>query len=421
MPLVLKVYILPNWRFSVIVIVGTLDTKGDKTAYLKQVIESKGAETFVIDCGVLGEPLFEADIPREKVAEAAGSSISELNSLGSEAEAIRIMARGTSKVVAELYAADRLDGLLGVGGTMGTSLFLTAANVLPIGVPKAIFSTTAFSPYLRPELVPPDLIVIPAISDIWGLDDLTRRSLENAAGTILGSSSLYRESKDLRGRTFIGITTVGTSGLKYIVWLKPLLEERGNQVVAFHVGGGQGWSFERLIRQGLIKGVLDLCIIDFCPPSLTKWGFLSMAKRLESAGERGIPQIVTPGSVCEIAWPKSLDELPARFKKRKARQHNDLVWALERSLNEVAQTAELIAAKMNQGRGPRAIVVPKQGITEWDRPEQAFYNPKRIGVFTQALKANLSPEVELVELDLHINDQKFAEEVAKLYSSLVAR
>jgi uncharacterized protein (UPF0261 family) len=269
--------------------------------------------------------------------------------------------------------------------------------------------------------VPPDLIVVPAVSDIWGLDDLTRRSLENAAGVILGSSSLYREGKDLRGRTFVGITTVGTIGLKYIVWLKPLLEERGNEVVAFHVGGGQGWSFERLIRQGLIKGVLDLCIIDLCPPILTKWGFLSIAKRLESAGEQGIPQIVTPGSMCETVWPKSQGELPARFKKRKARQHNDLVWALERSLNEVAQTAELLAAKMNQGRGLRAIVVPKQGITEWDRPEQAFYSPKRMKVFTQILKSNLSPEVELVELDLHINDQKFAEEVAKLYSSLVSR
>jgi uncharacterized protein (UPF0261 family) len=402
-----------------IVIVGTLDTKGDKTAYLKQVIENKGAETLVIDCGVLGEPLFEADIPREKVAEAAGSSISELSSLGSEAEAIGIMAQGTAKIVAELYSAGRLDGLLGVGGTMGTSLFLTAANVLPIGVPKAIFSTTAFSPFLRPELVPPDLIVVPAVSDIWGLDGLTRRSLENAAGTILGASQIYKEGEDLRNRTFVGITTVGTSGLKYIVWLKPLLEAMNNEVAAFHIGGGQGWSFERLVRQGLIKGVLDLCISDLCPNSLTKFGFLSMAKRLEAAGERGIPQVIAPGALHAVYWPKSPDELPARFKGRTIRQHNDLLWGLGRSLQEVAQTAELIAAKLNKGSGPRTVVIPQQGITEWDRPGRAFYNPKRIKVFTKALKAKLSPEVTVIELDLHINDQAFAEEVAKIYSSMV--
>jgi uncharacterized protein (UPF0261 family) len=402
-----------------IVIIGTLDTKGDKTAYLKQVIENKGAETLIIDCGVLGEPLFKADIPREKVAEAAGSSISELSSLGGEAEAISIMAQGTAKIVAELYSAGKLDGLLGVGGTMGTSLFLTAANVLPIGVPKAIFSTTAFSPILRPSIVPPDLIVVPAVSDIWGLDGLTRRSLENAAGTILGASQLYKEGEDLRGRTFVGITTVGTTSLKYIVWLKPLLEAMNNEVIAFHVGGGQGWSFERLVRQGLIQGVLDLCIVDLCPDNIAKYGFLSVDKRLEAAGERGIPQVIAPGGLQGLLWPKSPDELPARFKRRTIRQHNDLLWGAERSLNEVAQTAELMATKLNKGSGPRTVVIPKRGFTTFDLPGEAFYNPKRSKVFTQALKAKLSPEVTVVELDIHINDRAFAEEVAKIYSSMV--
>lgn len=404
-----------------IVIVGTLDTKGEKVAYLKQVIENKGGKTLVIDCGVLGEPLFKADISREKVAEAAGSRLADLRSRRSEeAKAISIMARGTSKIVEQLFTAGRLDGLLGVGGTMGTSLFLTISNVLPMGVPKVIFSTAAFSPFLRPELVPPDLIVIPAVSDIWGLNALTKRSLENAAATILGVSQVYKEGEDLHSRSFVSITTVGTSALKYIIWLKPALEEMGNEVVPFHVGGGQGWSFEWSVRQGLIKGVLDLCIIDLCPANIAKYGFFSVAKRLEAAIERGIPLVVAPGSVFEIVWPKSLDELPARFKKRRIRQHNELVWSVERSLEEVAETAEFIATKLNKGRGPRAVVIPKQGFGTWDQPGEAYYNPVRSKVFTEALKARLSPEVTVLELDLHINDQAFAEEVAKLYSSLAS-
>jgi uncharacterized protein (UPF0261 family) len=404
-----------------IVIVGTLDTKGEKIAYLKRVIESKGGKTLVIDCGVLGEPLFKADISGERVAEAAGSRLDDLRSLGSkEAKVMDIMARGAAKIVAELYSAGGLDGLLGIGGTMGTSLFLSVTQVIPVGVPKVIFSTAAFSPFLRPELVPPDLIVIPAVSDIWGLNALTKRSLENAATTILGVSQVYKEGEDLHSRSFVGITTVGTSALKYIIWLKPALEEMGNEVVPFHVGGGQGWSLEWSVRQGLIKGVLDLCIIDLCPPNIAEYGFFSVGERLEAAIERGIPLVVAPGSVFEIVWPESLNKLPARFKKRRMRQHNELVWSVEKSPREVAETAELMAAKLNKGRGPRTVVIPKRGFGTWDRPGEVFYNPKRSKVFTEALKARLSPEVTVLELDLHINDQAFAEEAAKLYSSLAS-
>jgi uncharacterized protein (UPF0261 family) len=402
-----------------IVIVGTLDTKGDKIAYLKQQIEAMGGKTLVIDCGVLDEPFFKADILREEVAEAAGRRLSDLRSLGSEAEAIKIMAQGTSKIVAELYTSGKLGGLLGVGGTMGTSLFLSVANVLPIGVPKAIFSTTAFSPFLRPGIVPPDLIVIPAVSDIWGINSLTKRTLENAAGTILGATQAYRGGEGLKGKNFIGITTVGTSALKYIIWLKPALEKQGYEVAAFHIGGGQGWTFEWLIRQGLIKGALDLCTYDLCPDNIAKYGFLSTGGRLEAASEQGIPQVIAPGGICELAWPRPFDALPARFKRRINHQHNELAWAVERSLNEVAQTAELMAVKLNKGRGPRVVVVPKQGFYGWDRPGDVLYNPKKTKVFTQALKAKLSPEVTVVELDLHINDQAFAEEVARIFSSMV--
>ncbi|MEA2085524.1 MAG: Tm-1-like ATP-binding domain-containing protein, partial [Chloroflexota bacterium] len=158
-----------------IVILGTLDTKGDKIAYIKQLLEARGAKTLVIDGGVLGTPLFEADISREEVIRSTGRSLGEIGSLGEEAEAIRIMAEGASRIVADLYSSGELEGIIGVGGTMGTSLFLAVTAVLPVGVPKVIFSTTAFSSHLRPELVPPDLIVIPAVSDVWGLSSLARR------------------------------------------------------------------------------------------------------------------------------------------------------------------------------------------------------------------------------------------------------
>jgi len=406
-----------------IVIVGTLDTKGDKIAYLKQLIEKKGSKTLIVDCGVLGEPLFKADISREEVAKAAGKSIAEIRSLGSEAEAIRVMTQGTSKIVAELYSSGRLDGLLGAGGTMATSLFMPVANLLPVGVPKVFFATTAFSNLLRPGVVPPDLIVIPAVSDIWGISSLTKRTLENAAGAILGATQMYKEGESLKGKHFVGITTLGTSELKYIVWLKPRLEEMKNEVLAFHIGGGQGWIYEHLIRQGIIKGALDMCFMDLCPDNMIKDGFLSTVGRLEAAGEQGIPQVIAPGSINAFVWQKPLDTLPVSFNwsTRRSHKHNELSYGFEKSLEEIAQTAEIMATKLNKGRGPRAIVIPKLGFSEFDKPGYSFYNPERSKAFTQALTAKISPEVTVVELDLHINDQAFAEEVAKIYSSMVKR
>jgi uncharacterized protein (UPF0261 family) len=402
-----------------IVIIGTLDTKGDKVAYLKQLIEKSGSETLVIDSGVLDEPYFQADIPREKVAAAAGKSISEIISLHDEVKAMRIMARGVSRIVGELHSSGKLDGLLSLGGTMGTSLFLLVANTLPLGLPKVIFTTTAFSPFMRPELVPPDLLVIPAISDIWGINSLTKRMLDNAAGTIIGAARFYQQSESLTDRNFTAITTCGTSATKYIVWLKPTLEKLNHEVVAFHIGGGQGWTYEHLVSQGVIKGALDLCLMDIFPIDVTRRGFLNVRGRLEAAGKRNIPQVIAPSMLDTFGWASSLDTLPRRFKQRKKHQHSEMGWAIERSLEEVAHTAKIVANKLNQGGGPRVIVIPKRGFSGWDQPGEVFYDPERSRVFTQALTAQLSPEVKVVELDLHINDHEFADEVANIFISMV--
>jgi uncharacterized protein (UPF0261 family) len=262
------------------------------------------------------------------------------------------------------------------------------------------------------------LIVIPAVSDIWGLNSLTMRMLENAAGTILGTTRLFRKGTNLVGKRFVAITTLGTSALKYIMWLKPALEELGHEVALFHVGGGQGWTLRQLLDQGVIEGLLDLCLIDFLP---MRRGFLYAPERLEAAGKKGIPQVIAPGGLDMCAWAGPINTLPKSFRQRRRHQHGEMTSAIERSLDEVAKAAELIATRLNKGQGPRVIVIPKLGFSEWDKPGGIFYQPERTKVFTQALTAKLSPEVRVVKLDLHINDQAFAEEVARLFGSLVSK
>ena len=398
-----------------IVIIATLDTKGDKAAYLNQLIKENGTETLVIDSGVLGVPYFKADIPREKVAEAAGKSLDSIASLGDETKAMNAMAKGASKIVADLYASGELEGVVGISGSLGMSLWLSVMKVLPIGVPKVLCCTLAFLPFAQPEICPPDLIVVPLVSDIWGINSITKRGLENAAGTIIGTTKIYKETGKTFGKSLLAISTLGTSALKYIVELTPYFEKMGYEVAAFHMGQGQ--ALEQLIRQGTFKGVLDLYLLELameaCGPPL----FVTRG-RLKAAGEKGIPQVIAPGAVGYVVWWDSLATMPEKFKERRKRQHGELAWLIEMTLEEVVKTAELTAQRLNKGHGPRAVVIPRLGFVEWDKPGGVFYNPQRTETFSRALRANLKPEVKVIELDMHINDRGFAEEVAKVFVSL---
>lgn len=176
---------------------------------------------------------------------------------------------------------------------------------------------------------------------------------------------------------------------------------------------------EQLIREGTFRGVLDLSLIEL---AIEACGlpFISSG-RLEAAVEKGTPQVVAPGGVCFIVWWGSLTTMPEKYKQRKMRQHGELTWQIEMSLEEVAKTAELVAQRLNKGNGPRAVVIPKQGFIEWDRPGGLFYNPHRSEVFSKTLKDNLNSEVEVIELEAHVNDKAFADAVAKVFMSLKSK
>ena len=398
-----------------IAIVATLDTKGEKAAYLNDLVKESGLETTVIDTGVLGKPYFRADITRQEVAVAAGFSLEEVAAMGDETEAIGAMTQGATKVLGELFAAGELDGLVGVSGTLGMSLLLSVMRNLPIGLPKVLCCTAPFLSQARPEMSAPDLMVVPLVSDIWGINSITRRSLENGAGAISGAAKLYRTRKKASQKEMLAISALGTSTLKYIAELTPYFENMGYEVAAFHLGQGQ--AMEQLIRQGVFKGVLDLSLIEV---TAEVCGLTYIAPgRLEAATEMGIPQVVAPGCVVfTTGWGALASQLEG-LKNRKIRPHGELVSMIELTLEEVARTAELVAQRLSKGKGPRTIIIPKQGFVEFDKPGEMFYNPKRTEVFSTALKNNLSPAVEVIELDAHINDQRFSDEVARVFLAMV--
>ena len=242
-----------------ILLVGTLDTKADEIHYLGECIRSQGGEVVAMDVGVLGDPERTPDISKSEVAAAAGKTIEFAQACGDENTAMQIMAGGAANLATDLYKAGRVHGVLAIGGTMGTDLALDVCHALPIGFPKLIVSTVAFSPLIPADRLAPDIQMILWAGGLYGLNSICRSSLSQAAGAILGSARAAKPpSAEL---PLVGMTGLGKSCLSYMVDLKPEIEKRGFEVAVFHATGMGGMAFEGLARQKEFA-----CVMDFALP-----------------------------------------------------------------------------------------------------------------------------------------------------------
>ncbi len=398
-----------------IVVVGTLDTKGEEVEYLKGLIEKRGHKAIVIDTGILRAAPFPAEVTREQVAEAAGTDLKEIIALGDESEAIAAMARGASKIVQELHSSGGLDGIVALGGSMGTSLGIAVMKALPLLMPKLMVSTVAFLPILSPQVVGKDLTVMPTVADIWGLNRITNRVLENAAGAIAGMVENY-EAKGIPEKALVGVTTVGSSACKYVPWVKPLLEARGYEVAVFHTNGIGGATFEEYVEQGLLAGALDFSFFE-----LTNYlyGTNLGVDRLEAIGKRAIPHVVAPGAANWFSWYGPPETIPPRFKERTLSWHNPLTVGMTMTSDEMVSVAEVMARKLNKALGPTVLLIPTQGFSEYDKPGGRFYDPEGRSAFIEALKSHIEPSIKVIELDLHINAPEFSQEAVAIFDSLM--
>ena len=398
-----------------IVIIGTLDTKGEEFRYVKELIQRKGHKTIVIDVGILEEPPFQPDITHEEVAEAAGTNLKQIIALGNEGEAITVMTEGATKVAQQLHSEGRMDGIIALGGSMGTWLALAGMRSLPLGVPKLMVSTEAFSGFINPDMVGGGQMLTDCVAGLWGLNTISRVMLENAAWAITGMVENCREI--VPERPLIGITTLGVSAHKYTSQIRPLLESRGYEMAVFHIGAG-GRNLEPLIEEGLIAGVLDLCLMELTSYLCgTLWN--GGPNRLEAAGRKGIPQVVAPGAIDFVCWAGAPETLPPRFRNRPMHVHNPNDTVVMATAKEKARLGKLVAQKLNRATGPTAVLIPIQGFAESDRPGQAFYDPEGRRAFVTALKRHIKPRVKVVELDAHINDPAFAQEAVTILDDMM--
>lgn len=407
---------MPTERPPRILLIGTADTKSDELGYLRERIEAGGGSALVMDVGILGQAPFPPEIANAEVATAAGVALADLASLGDENAAMSLMARGAATLTGILHAEGRIDGLLALGGTMGTDLALDAAAALPVGVPKVVVSTIAYSHLLPPERIPADLIMLLWSGGLYGLNSLCRSSLAQAAGAVLGACRLAAPPRF--DRPLVGITSLGSSALSYMKRLKPALERRGYEVAVFHTTGMGGRAFETLAERGRFAAVFDFSLQELAN-HLGGSCVTSGASRLTGAGRAGIPQIVAPGATDMVDFP-AWAAPPARFHGRPSHAHNRLIAS---SMCDPALRKEIareIAARLAAATGPSCLMLPLQGIEEWDRPGQPLHDAEGLAQFVVAMRDSAGAPTEFVEIDAHINDAMFSEAALAQFDRWVA-
>jgi uncharacterized protein (UPF0261 family) len=359
-------------RKKTVLLVGTCDTKGDEICFMRDVIESENVKCMVMDIGLMKDPMIKPDITRQEVAAASGHTLEDLitQALAGRYEAsAEELAIGAGKFMTDdLVPNGTIDGVIAIGGSMGTAITLKALRSLPIGFPKTLISTVALSDYVHPVFVQSDIMLVQPISDFCSLNDWSKRDLQRAA---LSMASIVAREKPLEDGPWIGITTTGWT--HYVPRIKEQLEKIGYKVSVSHSVSMQGSILEQLIRQGVIKGFLDLCPFEL--PHEVAGASCNSTQRMQAASEMGIPQIVSPGM-----W--GLFTMPTADMPRWAAQgrftvpHNDILGTAKMTIEEMIESSKLMASRLNKSKGPVAVVVPTQGFHHYDRPDKMYDNPE---------------------------------------------
>ncbi|HEY8293497.1 MAG TPA: Tm-1-like ATP-binding domain-containing protein [Thermomicrobiales bacterium] len=401
---------------ATVVLLGTLDTKGLEYDFLRQRVRAAGCEVILIDAGSGGPPQVEPDIGSESIARVVGADVMALTRQGDRGLAVATMARGATQIVTELYEQGRLQGMLGLGGSGGSALVTEAMRALPIGVPKLMVSTMA-SGDTRPYVGTSDIAMLYSVVDIAGLNRISERILSNAAAAIAGMAQAYAgapteaSGKPLVAATMFGVTT------PCVTAARQRLEQLGYEVLVFHAVGTGGQAMEALINAGFIAGVLDATTTELADELVG--GVLSAGPaRLEAAGARGIPQVVSLGALDMVNFGP-LDTVPEPFRGRRLYQHNPTVTLMRTTPEECAELGRTIARKLNAARGPVALFIPLRGVSMIAVEGGAFYDPDADRALLTTLEANLRGDIERHELDLDINDVRFARAMAERLDQLM--
>jgi uncharacterized protein (UPF0261 family) len=398
--------VLGEETFMSVYLLATLDTKGAEAEFIRERLAAMGITVEVLDTSCSGKA-------------------------GDRGQAVNEAAADAARIVAEAFAAGKVEGVIGIGGSAGTTIGTAAMRALPIGVPKLMVSTLA-SGNVRSWVGDKDILMLNSVVDIAGINRISRKILGEAAAAMAGmvnfglriadcglaatnpqSAIPNPQSADrpLIAATMFGVTT------PCVQHARKILEEAGYEVLVFHATGSGGRAMESLIRDGLIAGVLDITTTELADELVG--GVLSAGPdRLTAAGERGVPQVVSVGALDMVNFGPR-DTVPEQFKGRKFHVHNASVTLMRTTPEENAQLGREVGRKVAAAKGPAAILLPLQGVSAIDRSGQPFDDPTARAALYDGIRSTRN-RTELIEMDSHINDPAFAEAAARRLLAMLA-
>ncbi|MGH3033688.1 MAG: Tm-1-like ATP-binding domain-containing protein [Gaiellaceae bacterium] len=406
--------------YPTVVLLGTLDTKGREYEFVRDRLATSGIRPYVVDFGVLGEPGFAPDVSAAEVARAGGAPLEELrfSREGSDTRAVALatMERGAAHLVRALHEQRRCDGILGLAGSGGSTVISGAMRALPLGVPKLLVSTMASGDVSR-FVGTSDICLLHSVTDVAGLNRVSRRILANAADAIAGMAHGRARADEESGRPLVAITMFGVT-TPGVVRIQAALEERGFETIVFHAVGSGGRAMEQMVEEGMIDAVVDYTTSELTDHELGGI-FDAGPHRLEAAGRRGVPQVIVPGALDVLNFGPE-NTIPAAFRapERRLIVHNPSVSAVRLTPEEAARVGRILAEKVNAATAPTGILVPLRGLSKYSAPGGPWLDPAVDGALFASLRQTLRPDIRLQEVDANINDPAFADATVAMFERL---
>lgn len=403
-----------------LLVIGTFDTKSTEYAYVIDLIRKQGIVIMTMNIGTMGSTdLFEVDIEAEQVAIRAGEELEKLRHANDRGRAMRVMSEGSSKLVQELYASGKIHGIFGMGGTGGSSVMTAAMRALPIGVPKLCVSTAAgtdTSTYVGTR----DVVMFPSITDVAGVNRISKVIFQRAAGAIVGMMKADLEKLD-DDKPIILASMFGNT-TQCVNQCMSLLDAQGYETLIFHAVGSGGRTLEDLAQNGYAVGVLDITTTEWAD-TICEGIFSAGKDRLSGPGQAGIPHLIVPGCI-DMANYGGKETIPSRYHDRNLYEWNPNVTLMRTNIEENAQLGEIFAQKANAAKGPVAFLIPKRGYSVLDSVDESgvpnrFWDPVADQAFVSALKTHLSSKIEVFEVDQNINDPAFSAKAVEMLLAMI--
>lgn len=392
---------------ATIAVLGTLDTKGAEHAFITQEIRQRGHETLMIDVGTGAPATVDHQITREEVAGAGAVDLKAVLAKKDRGECVAAMAKAAPVLLKQLVEEGRIQGVVSLGGGGGTAIATVAMRALPVGFPKLMISTLA-SGNTEHYVGTKDIVMMPSIVDVSGLNRISRTIFTRGAGAICGmveSKVNATEDKPIIVASMFGNTT------QCVEEAKKILEQAGYEVLVFHSTGAGGRCMESLIESGMVAGVLDITATEWADELVG--GVLSAGPhRHEATGKAKLPAIVVPGCLDMVNFGEP-DTVPSKYTGRTFYHHNPQVTLMRTNPEECAQLGRILAEKINAYAAPVTVLLPLKAISIISAPGQSFYDPSADEALFSAIRSHLRSDIPVIEQEAEINHPEFAKACAE--------